>query len=119
MANHSVLVVDDDPVILATVAEILSHEGYPTLTASNGLEALQEFERAHPQLVLLDLSMPVVDGWDFARVLADCRDQLRIIVMTAAPDGRRCAERLGADGYLPKPFDLEALISEVKRLTAG
>jgi two-component system, chemotaxis family, chemotaxis protein CheY len=115
MAKPAVLVVDDDPMIAATVAEILKCEGYPTATAGNGLEALKRLERDHPRLVLLDMQMPVLDGWGFARVLQDRRRELKLVVMTAAADAARCAEQIHADGYLAKPFDLEHLLAEVTR----
>ena len=111
-----VLVVDDDPVILATVAEILASEGYTTLTAQNGVEALQQFERNHPKLVILDMRMPVFDGFGFARLVQESREDLKIIAMTASVDLIRYAEQIGADGYLPKPFDVDQLLEEVKRV---
>jgi two-component system, chemotaxis family, chemotaxis protein CheY len=115
MPKPAVLVVDDDPMIAATVAEVLRAEGYPTTTAENGLAALTFFERDQPRLVLLDMQMPVLDGWGFARVLQDRRRELKLVVMTAAADAARCAEQIHADGYLAKPFDLEHLLAEVTR----
>src|ERR671933_352790 len=67
MVSQHILVVDDDPVIRETVADILDFEGYSIETATNGREALQAIERAQPSLVLLDMRMPVLDGWGFAR----------------------------------------------------
>ncbi len=64
-----VLVVDDDPAILTTVSEILQFEGYAVRTATNGAEALRLVEHARPWLILLDMRMPVMDGWGFARAL--------------------------------------------------
>jgi two-component system, chemotaxis family, chemotaxis protein CheY len=116
MPTDMVLVVDDDPVILATIAEILTGEGYATLTAQNGVEALQQFERNHPRLVLLDMRMPVFDGFGFARMVQESRPDLKIIAMTASEDASRWAEQINADGYLPKPFDIEQLLDEVRRV---
>ena len=116
MPTGTVLIVDDDPVILATMAEILGDEGYTTLTAQNGVEALQEFERNHPGLVLLDMRMPVFDGFGFARMVQENRPDLKIIAMTASEDVSRWAEEINADGYLPKPFDMELLLKEVRRV---
>jgi CheY-like chemotaxis protein len=66
-------------------------------------------------LVLLDMRMPVLDGWGFARKFRESGKRAPIIVMTAAENARRWAEEIGADGYLAKPFELDALISTVQR----
>jgi CheY-like chemotaxis protein len=117
MVNEpAILVVDDDPSIRTTVSEILAMEGYPVETAADGAEALQAVERAQPALVLLDMRMPVMDGWGFARALRDRGLHLPILVMTAAQNARRWAEEIGADGYLAKPFDLLDLLNAVEQL---
>jgi CheY-like chemotaxis protein len=119
MASAPILVVDDDPTILATVAETLDLEGYPVVTAANGVEALEAIEREMPSLVLLDMRMPVLDGWGFVRVLRERGLSLTVVVMTATADARRWANEIGAQGVLPKPFDLDDLIAEVERLGPG
>ena len=116
MNESPILIVDDDPSILTTVWEILDLEGYPVETATNGAEALEAVERARPSLVLLDMRMPVCNGWEFARALKERGVQLPIVVMTAAQDARHWAEEIGADGYLAKPFDLLNLLDTVERL---
>jgi DNA-binding response OmpR family regulator len=114
-----ILVVDDDPSILHTVAAILAMENYQVQTARNGAEALAAVERTRPWLVLLDMRMPVLDGWGFARALRERGLQLPILVMTAAQDTRRWAEEIGAAGYLAKPFDLMDLLNAVGQLFPG
>ena len=116
MSQSPILVVDDDPSILTTVCEILDLEGYPVETAANGAEALRAVERSRPSLVLLDMRMPVLDGWGFARALKERGLQLPILVMTAAQNARRWAEEIGADGHLAKPFELPDLLDAVERL---
>jgi two-component system, chemotaxis family, chemotaxis protein CheY len=111
-----ILVVDDDQTILNTVAEILHLEGYPVTTASNGAEALRVVERASPSLVLLDMRMPILDGWGFARQLRARGLQTPILVMTAAQDAGLWAREIGAEGYLAKPFDLVELLDAVSSL---
>jgi two-component system chemotaxis response regulator CheY len=111
-----ILVVDDDPSILAVVAQILDFEGYPVQTAADGAEALAAVDSQRPSLVLLDMRMPVLDGWGFAHALAVRGEQLPIVVMTAAQDARRWAEEIGAAGYLAKPFELPDLLGVVERL---
>jgi CheY-like chemotaxis protein len=117
MTDSSILVVDDDLSIRHTVSEILEMEGYAVVTASDGAEALAMVEQSRPALVLLDMRMPVMDGWGFARAVQARGFQLPILVMTAAQDARRWAQEIGADGYLAKPFDLLDLLNAVERLS--
>src|SRR5687767_11697391 len=116
MAKSPILVIDDDPAILDTVTEILEDEGYVVEQAMNGAEGLKALERIDPSLVVLDMRMPVLDGWGFMRSLHERGIRLKILVMTAAQDARRWAQEIGADGYLAKPFDLIDLIDAVERL---
>ena len=119
MAEAPILVVDDDESIRQTVSEILEVEGYQVAAAANGEEALVRLEETPPALVLLDMRMPVLDGWGFARVLRERGIRLPILVMTAAQSARTWAEEIGADGYVAKPFDLQDLLDQVQRLSAG
>jgi two-component system chemotaxis response regulator CheY len=114
----TLLVVDDDPAILSTVSDILSDEGYHVVTATNGAEALETLERIDPQLILLDMRMPVMDGWQFAQAMAARERQFPIIVMTAAQDARRWAREIGAAGVISKPFDVLELLDIVARQVA-
>jgi CheY-like chemotaxis protein len=116
MHEVPILVVDDDPAILETLSEILSFEGYPVASASNGADGLKALEQLHPALVLLDMRMPVLDGWGFARKVQERGIDVRIIVMTAAQDARRWASEISADGYVAKPFDLTELLDTVERI---
>ena len=117
MEGGPILVVDDDEVILSTVKFILSDEGYPVAVAMNGEEALERVEQEPPRLIVLDMKMPVLDGWGFA---AHYRQRpgphAPIVVMTAAHDSRGRAAEIGADGYISKPFDVENLLTIVHRL---
>ena len=115
---YPILVVEDDPERLSTVSSILEMEGYAVERASNGQEGLRVVERVRPSLVLLDMRMPVLDGWDFARILRERNIKLPILVMTAASDARRWANEIGAQGYLAKPFQLPDLLAAVERTQA-
>jgi two-component system chemotaxis response regulator CheY len=110
--NH-VLVVDDDDAIVNTVESVLVDEGYAVSTAADGREALQEVDRELPSLVLLDMRMPVLDGWGFADEVKRRGIDVPILVMTAAQDARRWAAEIGADGYVSKPFEIEDLLQAV------
>lgn len=116
VVTASILVVDDDLTILHSVAELLELEGYAVETASNGAEALEVTRNVRPGLVLLDMRMPVLDGWGYARAVADEQPRPRIVIMTAAHDARRWADEIGADGYIAKPFEADHLIDTVQRI---
>jgi CheY-like chemotaxis protein len=109
-----VLVVDDDPSIMSTVTDILEFEGYRVERAANGAEGLAILERTQPALILLDMRMPVLNGWEFARILKEQGINVPVVVMTAARDARRWAQEIGAQGYLEKPFQFDDLVSTVK-----
>lgn len=110
----TVLVVDDDPEILSLVALVLEEEGYDVQTAADGAEALALLQRRRPNLILLDMKMPVMNGWEFARAFhAKFNSRLPIVVLTAAADARKAAEEIGAVGWIGKPFDLDALVNIV------
>jgi CheY-like chemotaxis protein len=114
--NHlAILVVDDDQSIRSTVSEILTSEGYAVETAANGAEALLIVGQSHPSLVLLDMRMPIVNGWEFASILRERGIAVPILVMTAAQDAGRWANEIGAQGFLAKPFDLDDLLLAVER----
>ncbi len=115
MSDRPILVVDDDEAILETVVDALTFEGYAVETATNGAEALDAVARARPSLVLLDMRMPVMDGWGFAERVHQDGTDVCILVMTAAQDARRWAGEIGAQGYLAKPFDLGELLDAVER----
>jgi two-component system, chemotaxis family, chemotaxis protein CheY len=112
--DQPILVVEDDPEILSTVTSILEFEGYQVAQATNGAEGLARLEDVRPSLVLLDMRMPVLDGWGFARALHERGIRLPILVMTAAQDASRWAQEIGAVGFIAKPFDLDDLLNAVE-----
>jgi CheY-like chemotaxis protein len=111
----SVLVVDDEPQVAWVLRFSLEHEGYRTYTASNGLEALEELERHHPNVMVLDLMMPEMDGWAVLNAMnkLPVNERPRVVIVSAltGPDDKTKATALGADAFVPKPFDVEELIS--------
>jgi CheY-like chemotaxis protein len=114
--ERPILIVDDDPAILATISEALDLEGFPVVTAANGAEALDVIDRSPPALVLLDMRMPVLDGWGFMSAVRDRGLILSVVVMTAAADARRWGREINAQGVLAKPFELDELLGTVQRL---
>jgi two-component system chemotaxis response regulator CheY len=118
-----VLVVDDDESILDFVREALEDEGFEAVTATDGAEALDLADRQPPDLILLDMRMPIMDGWEFARIYAERPGpHAPVIVMTAARDAADIATEIHAQGYLAKPFtldDLLSLVEQYRRPAAG
>jgi DNA-binding NtrC family response regulator len=114
-----VLVADDDEMIRSVVADLLEFEGYMLEVAANGAEALDRIRRAPPDAIVLDLMMPVVDGWQVAEAWREIRGVRRRpsswcrrhMGWTRLPSG--CAPR--ACGRYRQPFDLEALVGVIER----
>ncbi len=115
MRDLRVLIVDDEPEIRATVSAMLEIEGYDVDEAANGADALLALERRVPDLVLLDMRMPVLDGWGFARELRRRGHATPIVVMTAARDAARWASEVAASSFVAKPFGFDDLIGAVER----
>lgn len=101
------------------VTDILLFEGYTIQTATNGAEALAKVDQTMPALVLLDMRMPVLSGWDFARSLKERNIHIPILVMTAARDAHKWADEIGASGYVAKPFHLPDLLDAVEAILTG
>ncbi|MBI3964967.1 MAG: response regulator [Chloroflexi bacterium] len=109
-----VLVVDDDESIRAVTELALVSEGYEVRTAPHGAAALRVVANEQPDVILLDMRMPVMDGWEFARVYRETPGpHAPIITVTAASDARAWAAEIGAAGVLAKPFDIQDLITVV------
>jgi DNA-binding response OmpR family regulator len=109
------LVVDDDRGILAFIREALADEGYEVQTVSSGEDAMRAVHRKRPDLILLDINLPGVDGWDVLSRLRDAAGpQVPVVVMTAGYNAQEQALATGAQGYLGKPFDLDDLMNAVE-----
>jgi two-component system, OmpR family, response regulator MprA len=116
MAHGRILVADDDDVLRETLAEILELEGYTVQTAGDGTQAIFQITQSPPDLVLLDMRMPLLDGAGFMRELGKWGVDVPILVMTAAEDVSYAADAFRADGFLGKPFQLDELLPAVERL---
>jgi DNA-binding response OmpR family regulator len=110
-----VLVLDDDNALLRLLRLTLTSEGFEVITASNGLEGLEKVDQEPPDVILLDLEMPVMDGRTFFRELRKQGNNTPVLILSAY--GAREAQReLHADGSLEKPFDADVLMNELKQL---
>jgi CheY-like chemotaxis protein len=110
-----VLVVDDDDAIRDAVRDVLEAEGIAVETATDGADALAKVSEKRPRLVLLDMRMPVMDGWGFASALRELGMDLPVVVMTAAADAKRWAAEIGAIGVVAKPFGIAELVEAVRQ----
>ncbi|MGZ5352694.1 MAG: response regulator transcription factor [Actinomycetota bacterium] len=110
----SVLVVDDEPQVVWMLQFSLEAEGYRTFAARDGVAALQEVRDHHPALMLLDIMMPVMDGWSVLEQLQDLPEDQRprVVVVSARSSlrDRAMAAELGADAFVAKPFSVDDLI---------
>lgn len=114
-APARVLIVDDDAGIRELISSALSDEGYDVATAADGRQALAVVEEVDPALIVLDLRMPVIDGWQFARLYRQRPGRhAPIVVCTAALDAAKDAAEIGAEGFIGKPFRLEDLLQQVE-----
>jgi two-component system, chemotaxis family, chemotaxis protein CheY len=117
MAYSYVLVVDDDPAIRGLVAEALRGEGYTVDVAAHGREGLDAIRANRPETVILDLMMPIMDGFSF---LEACQrenlcENVPIVVISAVHDAMRRIVELPVRACVAKPFDLDDLIRTVGR----
>lgn len=112
----SVLVVEDDLDLLALMEIILADAGYRVRTAREGRAALARVAEEMPGVILLDMRMPGMNGWDFAREFRARHGRAcPIVVVTAAENARLRAEEIGAEAWLSKPFDLQDVVRTVAR----
>jgi CheY-like chemotaxis protein len=116
--SRHVLVADDEPAIVEMIRDILEDYGFRVVTAANGSEALRLVMEAQPEVVLLDMNMPVLDGEGFVNAIRERGLRIPIVIMTAGSSAKRWAAQLGADAYLSKPFELASLIDVTNRFAA-
>lgn len=113
--SERILVIDDDPSILALVSALLRSAGYEVTSTPDAVEGLRLLLADQPDLVVLDMRMPVMNGWQFSQELKTRGVSVPIVVMTAAQDARAWAQEIDAAGYIGKPFDIDRLLEEVAR----
>jgi len=114
------LVVDDDPTIREMLDMVLASEGYEVITAAHGAAALALVDQRRPHVILLDMKMPVMDGWEFLRQYRQRPGaKVPIVVITAAQDDRREAADIGAQAYIAKPFAIDDLLRAVDQCVAA
>jgi DNA-binding response OmpR family regulator len=112
-----ILIVDDDALVRSSLAAVLHCEGYEVYGAEDGKAAIKAAIEHQPDLVLLDLNMPNMDGWTAFAKLEDARPLIPVIVLTARPNQYRHAVELGVDAFMEKPLNFPVLLRAIRKLT--
>ena len=117
--SYKILIIDDDPTLLRFLTDYLSGEGYQVWATNNGAEGLRVAYREHPDLVVLDVMMPVMTGWEVTSRLREMAD-VPIILLTAksAEADKLRGFRLGVDDYMTKPFSFAELTARIQAVLA-
>ncbi|MCY9666130.1 response regulator transcription factor [Paenibacillus alginolyticus] len=116
--RENIMVIDDDEKITSMLRRGLAFEGYSVITAANGSDGLKQMLTAEPHLLILDVMMPHIDGWEVVRRVRESGSEVPILMLTAKDEisDRVKGLDLGADDYLVKPFALEELLARVRVL---
>ena len=115
-----VLIVDDEPDVLFMLEAGLREEGFPTAAAGDGATALHRVQHSAPDVILLDLMMPMIDGWTVIENLAAKAHRPALVIVSArtSPIDMALADRLGADAYVTKPFTFDELTRTILEAAA-
>ena len=118
MPQKKILVVDDDPTQTKLLQGVLTQNGYAITVAQEAADGLNIAIKSQPDLILLDVMMPVINGYNFCRLLKQEKKHIPVILLTSRDDvdDIKIGKEMGADVYLTKPVDTEILLKELKRL---
>lgn len=120
MTPKTVLIVEDNEDNRIVYSTILQHRGFTVLEATDGEEGIRVARAEHPDLILMDISVPVIDGWKATRILKSDEHtaSIPVIALTAhaQAEGRENARNIGCDGYLAKPCEPRKVVAEVEKL---
>jgi CheY-like chemotaxis protein len=115
-ARPRVLVIDDDDAVCEVLREALSEDGYAVATVPHGAAALELVKHHQPAVILLDLRMPIMDGWSFAeQYRRAAKPPAMLILLSALKDIEVSAKRLGASAFIQKPFELDEVVQTIER----
>lgn len=120
MAKSKILIVEDDEDNLELVCFLLEQDGYETLQARDGRHGMELARSEHPEMILLDMSIPEIDGWQVAHLLKESAETREMIIVAltghTAPGDRKRALDAGCDGYISKPLDTPTFCAQVTEL---
>ena len=108
-----ILVIDDDPDLCTLIRRTLEHEGWPVVTARDGMEAMRAYELHHPRMLFVDLMMPQLDGEELLRMLGERRPP--VVLITASVRREEVALEHRIDDAVAKPFRLEAIVALARK----
>jgi len=111
-----ILVVDDDANVRESLGEVLNQEHYTVKLACHGREAVRQFLDAPPDLILLDVNMPDITGWQAFDILTQFDSSVPVMIITARPDLARRAADFGVNAFMEKPLDIPLLLQTVRQL---
>ena len=116
--KNSILVVDDEDALRTVLSGELTNEGYDVKSAADGDEAISEVERAAFDLVLLDIKMPRMNGFEVLKYIKDKHTKTKVVMLTGFADLKNAIEskKLGADDFVSKPYDLVDLLTTIERV---
>jgi CheY-like chemotaxis protein len=112
------LVVDDDPDHRYLIATLLKHDGYEVTTAEDGFHALEQLAAETPDIVVLDLIIPIINGLDVLTEIRQQSPETPVVIVSGAPNAREHAQALGANAVVAKPFDIAELLATVAAAAA-
>lgn len=117
MSAYTVYIVDDEKDILELVSEYLTQKGYSVKTFENGESFLKEFEKSEPDIVILDIMLPDIDGYEICKRIRK-NSEVPIIMLSAKGEelDKVLGLELGSDDYIPKPFSLSELEARIKKI---
>ncbi len=118
MEGKKIMICDDDPGILEVLEMILEIEGYTVYTESNSTNLIKEISQTLPDLLLMDLWMPVLSGDQLLRTIRGTKEleHLPVIILSASVDGNEIASNAGADGFIAKPFDMDEVSMKIQNV---
>ena len=121
ISEKKIMIVDDDPDILVTLRTIFEKQHFEVLTVDSGSDCIKELEQGFKGIVLLDLMMPFMDGWDTIREIVNKGLHRNIVLSIITAKGSSSSDKMSGFepfiyDYIPKPFDLDQLISEVNTI---
>jgi DNA-binding NtrC family response regulator len=116
--QSSILVVDDEDSLRNVLSNELSNEGYEVRSASDGDEAISELQKASYDLILLDIKMPRMNGFEVLKFIKENHPKTKVVMLTGFADLKNAIEskKLGADDFVSKPYDLVDLLTTIERV---
>lgn len=121
--SKRILIVEDDPSVLRSTSYILEKEGYDVITAQNGLEGLKKARDSNPDLLILDVMLPGIDGFEICHSLRGEPETADLLILMFSAKGQEADKatglKMGADDYLTKPVDRTVLLDKVASLLAA